>query len=434
MKAFDIALKDLTRSFRSAFAVIFMFGIPLLVTGMFYFMFGNIADNGEFNLPRTKVIVANLDEGGPKFNINTKNIPGGKDARTMGELIVSILQSDQMADLVEVTRAADAEAARAAVDGQSAEVAIVIPKDFSEQFADMEGEAVIEFYQDPTLTIGPGIIHAILNRFMDGMAGVKIAVNVFLDEATPEEQYLAGEVVQRYLKISLAEADDIEGELLDVRAPANDPGDASAKSENLLLRMISPIMGGMMIFYAFFTGTSTAQSILKEEEERTLPRLFTTPTSQATILSGKFMSVFLTVSVQVTVLLTAAWLIFGIEWGEIPSVTLAALGIVFSASTMGIFINSFLKNSKQGGVIFGGVLTVTGMVGMISVFAMGSPYATQFGDTVSLLVPQGWAIRGLMQAMNGDPFSSMVTTTLVLLAWSAAFFIIGVMRFNRRYA
>ncbi len=33
-----------------------------------------------------------------------------------------------------------------------------------------------------------------------------------------------------------------------------------------------------MIFYAFFTGTSTAQSILKEEEERTLPRLFTTPT------------------------------------------------------------------------------------------------------------------------------------------------------------
>ena len=434
MKSLDIAFNDMTRSFRSFFAVIFMFVVPLLVTGMFYFMFGNIADNGGFNLPRTKVVVANLDEGGPKFNINTKNIPGGKDARTMGELIVSILQSDEMADLIEVTRAADAEAARAAVDGQSAEVAIVIPKDLSEQFADLEGEAVIEFYQDPTLTIGPGILRAILNRFMDGMAGVKIAVNVFLDEAAPEEQYLAGEVVQRYLKISLAEAEDIEGELLDVRAPANGPGDASAKSDNLLLRIVSPIMGGMMVFYAFYTGTSTAQSILKEEEERTLPRLFTTPTSQATILGGKFMSVFLTVSAQVAVLLTAAWLIFGIEWGDPLSVTLAALGTVLSASSFGIFVNSFLKNTKQGGVVFGGVLTVTGMVGMISIFAMNSPNAAQLGDTVSLLVPQGWAIHSLMQAMNGEPLASVVTTTLILLAWSAAFFIIGVMRFNRRYA
>ena len=52
MKAFDIAFKDLTRSFRSAFAVIFMFGVPLLVTGMFYFMFGNMAENGGFDLPQ----------------------------------------------------------------------------------------------------------------------------------------------------------------------------------------------------------------------------------------------------------------------------------------------------------------------------------------------------------------------------------------------
>lgn len=434
MKAFDIAFNDMTRSFRSFFAVIFMFVVPLLVTGMFYFMFGNIADSGEFSLPKTKVIIANLDKGGPKFNINPKNIPGGKEARTMGDLIVNILQSKEMADLIEVTFAADGDAARAAVDSQASQVALTIPTDFSKQFADVDGKAAIEFYQDPTLTIGPGIIRAILNRFMDGMAGVKIAVNVFLDQAAPEQQYLAGEVVQRYLKISLAEADNIEEKLLDVRAPASASGNDSAKSDNLLLRMISPIMGGMMIFYAFYTGTATAQSILKEEEEHTLPRLFTTPTSQATILTGKFMSVFLTVSVQVAVLLTAAKLIFGIEWGDSLSVALATIGIVFSASAFGIFVNSFLKNTKQGGVVFGGVLTVTGMVGMISIFTMGAPNPSQLGDTVSLLVPQGWAIRGLMQAMNGQPLTSVLAPMSVSLVWSAAFFIIGVLRFNKRYA
>src|SRR5512134_2377735 len=126
MKAFDIALKDLTRSFRSAFAVIFMFGVPLLVTGMFYFMFGNIAENGGFDLPKTKVIIANMDEGGPKFQVNPKNIPGGRTADTMGELIVNILESDDMADLIEVSFAQDPASARTAVDSQQAQVALII--------------------------------------------------------------------------------------------------------------------------------------------------------------------------------------------------------------------------------------------------------------------------------------------------------------------
>ncbi len=431
MKAFDIALKDMTRSFRSFYAVVFMFIVPLLVTGMFYFMFGSIADDGEFSLPKTKIVVANMDKGGPKFNVNTKNIPGGKDAETMGGLIVGILQSDDMADLIEVALVDNPASARAAVDGQAAQVAIIIPTNFSDQFADIDGQAEIEFYQDPTLNIGPGIIRAILHRFTDGMAGVKIAVNVFIDESKPEELVYTGDVVQRYLKISLAQTEDLEEKLLDVRAPAKE--DAALKSKNLLLRIVGPIMGGMMIFYAFYTATSSAQSILREEEERTLPRLFSTPTSQAVILTGKFLSVFMTVSVQVCVLLVAARFLFGIHWGAALPVIFSALGIIFSASSFGIFVNSFLKDTRQGSVVFGGMLTVSGMVGMINTFTGNSPNADVLGD-VSLLVPQGWAVRGLTQAMNAQPAADVFFTLLVLLVWGAIFFIFGVLRFNKRYA
>jgi len=434
MKAFDIAIKDLTRSFRSAFAVIFMFGVPLLVTGMFYFMFGNVSENGGFNLPRTRVIIANLDEGGPKFQVNPKNIPGGRQADTMGDLIVSILESEEMADLIEITFASDPQAARASVDSQQAQVAIIIPTDFSEQFADVrDGKAIIEFYQDPTLTIGPAIMRSILNRFLDSMGGVKIAVNVFMDESNPSDYALTGQFVQGYLDSSLALREDLAGELLDVRAPSGTQQNAEEESQNILVSILAPIMSGMMVFYAFFTGTSTAQSILKEEEERTLPRLFTTPTPQVTILAGKLLSVFMTVCTQVVVLLIAARLIFGIHWGEFVPVVLTAVGIIFSASSFGIFVNSFLRDTKQAGVLFGGVLTVTGMVGMISVFSGGAPAATRLGDTVSLLVPQGWAIRGLMQSLHGEPAGAVLITTLVMLVWSAAFFIVGVLRFNKRY-
>ncbi len=434
MKSIDIALNDLSRSFRSIFAVVFMFGIPLLVTGMFYFMFGNVADNGGFNLPKTKVIIANMDQGGPKFRVNPRNIPGGRQAKTMGDLVVNILESDEMKDLIQVSFAADAQAARDAVDNQRAQVALIIPDDFSEQFADLDkGKAVIEFYQDPTLTIGPAIMKSIMNRFLQGMSGVKIAVDVFTDEADTSEYAKTGLVVQRYLDESLALSDNLEGDLLDVRAPSSLPKSKSEEKQNVLLSIIGPIMGGMMVFYAFYTGASTAQSILKEEEEHTLPRLFTTPTPQATILTGKLLSVFLTVFTQVTVLLIAAHLIFKIQWGALLSVSLVAIGIIFSASSFGIFVNSFLKNTKQAGVLFGGVLTVTGMVGMIRIFAMSASGGIGLVELVSLLVPQGWAIRGLLQSMNGEPIGAVIVTALVLFAWSAVFFTGGVLRFNRRY-
>ena len=432
MKAIDIALKDLTRSFRSVFAVVFMFGLPLLITGMFYFMFGNIAESGGFDLPRTKVIIANTDAGGPKFQVNPKNIPGGRDAKTMGDLIVNILESDQMTDLIEVSFATSAQAARNSVDSQQSQVAIIIPPDFSKQFADIEnGKAVIEFYQDPTLTIGPAIMKSIMNRFLQGMSGVKIAVNVFTDEADTSEYAQTGLVVQRYLDESLVLNDDPEGKLLDVHAPASKRQSKAEKTQSALLGIVGPIMGGMMVFYAFYTGASTAQSILREEEERTLPRLFTTPTHQATILTGKLLSVFITVCIQVVVLLFAAHLIFKIQWGALPSIALTAAGIIFSASSFGIFFNSFLKSTKQAGVLFGGVLTVTGMLGMIRTFAGNSSGSAV--ETVSLLVPQGWAVRGLVQSMNGEPVGTVFVTVLVMLVWGAAFFIIGVLRFNRRY-
>ena len=406
-----------------------MFGVPLLVTGMFYFMFGNIASQGEFNLPRTSVVVANLDQDAPRLQTGSGDVPGGIEANTLSELVLEVLRSEDMEELLEVSIAQDAQSARAAVDNQQAQVAVIIPAGFSRGFADMYGQSTIEFYQDPTLTIGPGIVKSILSQFMDGLSGVKIAVDVFMNQTDQVDSAIIGQAIQLYLANSPTQSENLSEELLDV----NVPGDVQV-SVNPLVRIIGPIMGGMMIFYAFFTGTTSAQTILQEEEQHTLQRLFTTPTAQSTILSGKFLAVFLTVFVQMTVLLILARLIFRIEWGNLVSVILFTLGVVCVAASFGIFINSMLKSTKQGGIIFGGVLTFTGMVGMISIFAINSPTAARLGNSVSLLVPQGWAVRGLLQAMNAQPVMDVLMTTLVMLTWSVVFFVIGIWRFNKRYS
>lgn len=294
-----------------------------------------------------------------------------------------------------------------------------------------EEQAVIELYQDPALTLGPGIVKSILSQFLDYTVATNIGVSVVtaqLDAAgIPVDAALAQAVVMQFMSASGGSGQS--GAPVEVISLTQEEQPA-----NPLASMIAMIMGGMMIFYAFYTGTAGAESILREEERGTLPRLFTTPTPLWTILSGKFIASALMVTVQVAVLLVFGRLVFGIHWGAPLTVTLAALGIVLSASSLGIFVISLLKNVKQTGVIFGGVLTITGMIGIFSVFTTNVPNASKITNTLSLIVPQGWAMRSLRLAMEGASLAEFTPILAGILAWSAALFTIGILRFRKRYA
>jgi hypothetical protein len=59
------------------------------------------------------------------------------------------------------------------------------------------------------------------------------------------------------------------------------------------------------------------------------------------------------------------------------------------ASAFGIFLMSFLKTTRQAGIVFGGVVTATGMLVLASVFTMNVPSAARFGQLAARFVPQG---------------------------------------------
>ena len=413
MKSITIAVKDMTRSFRSAFALVFMFIIPLLVTGMFYLMFGNVKDETTSTIAATRVVVVNLDQG----NAQTGNL---------GQTLMDSLKTEQLTEIMEVSEGSDAVEARRMVDAQQAGVAIIIPADFSAAMVDTGATTEIEFYQDPTLTLGPQIVRSVLDQFIDNYTGIKLLAGAAVVKAEsgviPYDSITP--LIEQYLSISESSFDPQT--LIDSRALDGKP------EQNPLTSIIGPIMAGMMIFYAFFTGVNTANSILKEAEEGTLPRLFTTPTSHTEIFRGKFLSVGLTVLVQVVVLILAARLIFNIRWGSLPMLLLVSLGIICCAAACGIMICSLMKSTKQGGIIFGGLLTVTGMIGMVNIFT-GNPQSAPLG-IVPLFTPQGWAARAMLGTMSGQSAAEILPYALGLFVLSVIFFIIGVWRFQKRYA
>src|SRR5512133_3482243 len=120
MKVLQIALKDLRRSFRSAFLLVMMFVAPLLITGLLYFAFGNgSGGQGGFFLPVTRVRVANLDQPAPGIDL------------AAGQLLLQYLQGEKLARLLQTSPAPDEESARAAVDRREADVALIIPANFT---------------------------------------------------------------------------------------------------------------------------------------------------------------------------------------------------------------------------------------------------------------------------------------------------------------
>ena len=90
--------------------------------------------------------------------------------------------------------------------------------------------------------------------------------------------------------------------------------------------IMGPIMAGMLVFFVFFMGANGAESIIREHEDGTLARLFTTPVSALQILSGKFIGVFVTLAIQTVVLLAVSALLFksrGVNQSPLLSLHLA---------------------------------------------------------------------------------------------------------------
>lgn len=424
MKLFDIALKDLRRSFLSAFLLVFGFALPLLTAALFYFAFGGLAsgDDGGFDLPVTKVLVVNLDE--PQMNFS------------VGDMLVDALR-DALPGVIEVAEAPDAASARTAVDKQEATVAIIIPSNLSAAVNDPEASSAVEVYQDPTLTLGPGIVKGIVNGIVDGYAGSKIAIQVAGEQLAELGHQLdlaaRTRLAMQYGMWSAKLGQGFQGRsnpLFDIQPPAG----GEEKEISGIAAIIGQIMAGMMVFYVFFTGAASALSILQEEEAGTLPRLFTTPTPQSTILGGKFVSTFVLLAIQVVVLVIAAALIFDVYWGEPVPVALAIVGLIVLASSFGIFITSLIKDTRQAGIVYGGVMTVLGMVGMISVFTAGVPDIGNRLGIAALFTPHGWGVRAWQLAMEGNSTGDVLLTIGVMLMASAIFFAIGVFRFRKRFA
>jgi ABC-2 type transport system permease protein len=352
----------------------------------------------------------------------------------LGDDIRSMFFDESVESWISARDYPDTTSARLAVDEQEIGVAVIIPRDFTESYLAGETGSAVRIISDPTLTIAPQVVQNMVTAMLDGAAGGKIALET-VNQRGQRKGYLSDPsqiqgLIDRYTTWYAEFQRDMfhnpEQAALVMVAP-----DTKGEYKNPMQDMLGPLMAGQMVFFAFFTGAYSMMSILREDEEGTLARLFTTPVKRTSILAGKFIAVFLSVIVQGVVLIFAAHYTFGINWGEPLAVILVLTGQVVAAAGLGVLLISFIKTSQQGGPILGGGLTALGMLGGLFTSGMSMPEAFTM---LAVFTPQGWVIKAWKVVMNGQPLTELATPLIVIVFMGIVMFTIGAVVFRKRYA
>lgn len=355
----------------------------------------------------------------------------------IGDNIRAMFFDESVKSWIKASDYADEAAVRAAVDKQEIGVAVIIPQDFSASYLSGEKNVQVLIVNDPTLSIGPAVVEDMVTMMVDGVAGGGIAIETIMERLQANgTQYNPSQIpawIERYgnwyrdFQRNLFHNPDKAA--LVVVAPSA----GETETADPLTQMMGLTMAGQMIFFAFFTGGNSMMSILREHEEGTLARLFTTPTDRTKILMGKFVAVFITVLLQGLVLMIAGRLAFGIQWGKTASIILALTAQVIAAAGLGVLLISFVKSTKQGGPVLGGGLTMLGMLGGLFTANIPGGMPKAF-DAIGNFIPQGWVLKSWRMALDGSAAGDLLVPFLVTVAMGIVMFAIGAMMFKRRYA
>jgi ABC-2 type transport system permease protein len=368
-----------------------------------------------FDIAATKVVVANQDAGGAEPDQNA------------GAAVQRVLTSKDLADVLETKTVSSAVAARKAVDDGDAAIAVIVPEGFSAVVfgADPAAKSQVELYENPTSEIGGSIVEGVVGRVLADFNGARAAAAGAVALATQggdpaDPAQVAGAAAEAF-----AHDGGVSGALRITERSAK-----VGKSEEEV-SVTGLILAGMMVFFMFFGAGNVARTILTEDRDGTMPRLFTTPTRHGTIIAGKFVSTFVTVLAQAVVLLIAGRLIFGIAWGRLDAVVLLTVVTAGVAGGLALLVIAFAKTPAQAGAIGAGVYLVLALLGgnFTGTATSDGTYATIQGFT-----PNGPLLRGWDAAMRGGGLGDVAGDLVVPLAFAAVFFAVAVWRFRRRYA
>jgi ABC-2 type transport system permease protein len=184
---------------------------------------------------------------------------------------------------------------------------------------------------------------------------------------------------------------------------------------------------GQLVTWGMVTLLGAAQVFVVERIRGTLRRLLVSPTSRATIISGKILGMLSIGLFQMIILIGFGSLVLGVNWGRSPA-ALALIVITFglAAVSFGVLLAAFARTTSQASwmtILFAMLFSALG--GAWWPLEITPP---TYQALVQVL-PTTWAMKGFNNVIiRGQNLQGVLVEAGVLILFAGVFFIVGVRR------
>ena len=412
-KILNIGWKDLIVLFRDKGALVLMLGAPFVLTLGLGLITGSFSNNSGSGLAGIPIAVVN------------------EDSDELGQGLADVLFSADLAELLAPDTAVSPQAARQLVDNNDIAAAVIIPAGFTAGIlpnaSGQVGDAVsIEVYANPARPISANVVSSIVDDYINQVETGLVSVNVALTQLV-----MNGRITPADTESMMTLGQEMGQRLINQDAAPQpirierDKAAAEAASNPNFLAYIAP---GMAVAFLMYTVALGGRSILAERDKGTLSRLLISPTSATQILAGKVVGIFLTGVAQVSVLIAASALLFGLRWGNLPGVVLLIVTVSAAATGWGLLLASLASRPGQVSS-FGTALMLT--FGILGGSFVQIPFTGLLAQ-LSKITPNAWAIEGFMSLSQGGSLADIAPSLIALVVMAALLFGTAVLIFQRR--
>ena len=346
-----IAIKDLRQRVRDRSVLIFAVVAPAGLAAIFSLLLGNVTDF------HARYVVVDLDRG--------------RMATTLRDDVFGALVKAGIADVQPIDTE---EAARVAVEDESASAAIIIPAGFSDAITGGRSTEV-RILGTADTSFSTQVASAVTARFGDQVRAVQLAIHtVGQARGSP----LAGDALAAVVS--------------DVTVA---PQPIVVTDEAATLRQLAPatyFSASMAVLFLFFAAQYGILSVHTERRNGTLGRILAGPIRPTTVLFGKTIGAFVTAALAMTILVIGTTLALGADWGPPLGVALVIGAAIVAAIGITTLVISFTRTEDAAG---GAVAAVAISLGILGGTFSPMAYAPELMSRLSLITPHAWFLRGL---------------------------------------
>ena len=169
----------------------------------------------------------------------------------------------------------------------------------------------------------------------------------------------------------------------------------------------------MAVLFLFLTVGAGARSLLAEQRDGTLARLRAAPIRAADVVAAKTVAVLVLGLASMSTLWLATSTLFGASWGPVPAVLLLSTATVFAIAGISSLVTALSKTEQQAE---GATSMITFTLAILGGNFVSPGDLPEVLRRLSLLTPNGWALRSFTDLSTGAADFAAIVPTLAVLA------------------